>query len=109
MVTQQERTRLMEAYRYEPTANIPAYVRVAKLLPFLVIVVGLGYATATRVEDSQPVANAGEAVSAGISLDIIGVSSAHAGQHRMEPQGGQYFPDGYVNQAQDRYEHIQAF
>ena len=109
MVTQQERTRLMEAYKYEPTANIPAYVRVAKLLPFLVIVVGLGYATATRVEDSQPVANAGNAVSAGIDLGLIGVSSAHADQNRIEPQGVPYFPDAYVNQARDRYEHIQAF
>ena len=89
--------------------DTPAYVRVVRFIPLLVMVLGLGYATVTQVEDSQPVANTGEAVSAGISLDIIGVSSAHAGQHRMEPQGGQYFPDGYVNQAQDRYEHIQAF
>jgi hypothetical protein len=109
MVTQQERTRLMEAYKYEPSANIPAYVRVAKLLPLLAIVLGLGYATATRVEDSQIDASAGNTESVGISLNLIGVSSAHADQHRMEPQGVQYLPDGYVNQAQDRYEHIQAF
>jgi hypothetical protein len=109
MVTQQERARLMEAYTYEPTANIPAYVRVAKLLPLLVIVFGLGYATAMKVEDSQVVAHAGEAESTGISLNLFGVSSAHADQYRMEAQGVQYFPDGYVNQAQDRYEHIQAF
>jgi hypothetical protein len=89
--------------------DIPAYVRVTRFLPLLVIALGLGYATAIQVENSQPVANAGEAVSAGISLDIIGVSSAHAGQQRIEPQGVPYFPDGYVNQARDRYEHIQAF
>ena len=89
--------------------DIPAYVRVARLLPLLLIVLGLGYATAMKIEDSQVVANAGEAESPGISLNLIGVSSAHAVEHRMEPQGVQYFPDGYVNQAQDRYEHIQAF
>jgi|SRR5450759_3223807 hypothetical protein len=89
--------------------DIPAYVRVARSLPLLVIVLGLGYATAMQVEDSQVVANASKAVSSGIGLDLIGVSSAHADQHRMEPQGVPYFPDNYVNQAQDRYEHIEAF
>ena len=104
MVSQQERTRLMEAYKYEPTAGAEVMLRYATGLLFVV-----GLAVIVQVENSQPVANAGEAVSAGISLDIIGVSSAHADQYRMESQGGQYFPDGYVNQAQDRYEHIQAF
>lgn len=89
--------------------DIPAYVRVARSLPLLVIVLGLGYATAMQVEDSQVVANASKAVSPGIGLDLIGVSSAHADQHRMEPQGVPYFPDNYVNQAQDQYEHIEAF
>jgi hypothetical protein len=104
--------------------DIPAYVRVAKLLPLLVIALGLGYATAIRVEDSQIDAgnttamkvedsqidaSAGNTESAGISLSLIGVSSAYADQHRMEPQGVPYFPDGYVNQARDRSEHIQAF
>jgi hypothetical protein len=89
--------------------DIPAYVRVARFIPLLVMVLGLGYATVTQVEDSQPVANAGNAVSAGIDLGLIGVSSAHADQRRIEPQGVPYFPDDYVNQARDRYEHIQAF
>ena len=89
--------------------DIPAYVRVVRFIPLLVMVLGLGYATAMKVEDSQPVADAGNAVSAGIDLGLIGVSSAHADQHRIEPQGVPYFPDGYVNQAQNRYEHIQAF
>jgi hypothetical protein len=89
--------------------GIPAYVRVARFIPLLVMVLGLGYATAVKVEESQRVANAGNAVSAGISFDLIGVSSAYADQHRIEPQGVPYFPDGYVNQAKVRYEHIQAF
>ena len=90
MVSQQERTRLMEAYKYEPTAGAEVMLRYATGLLFVV-----GLAVIVQVEKSQPVE--------------IGVSSAHAGQYRMEPQGVQYFPDGYVNQAQDRYEHIQAF
>ncbi|HEV8520156.1 MAG TPA: hypothetical protein VGQ54_16390 [Burkholderiales bacterium] len=98
--------------------DTPAYVRVVRFIPLLVMVLGLGYATVmqvedsqlvAQVEDSQPVANAGNAVSAGIDLGLIGVSSAHADQNRIEPQGVPYFPDAYVNQARDRYEHIQAF
>jgi len=89
--------------------DIPAYVCVTRCLPLLVVALGLGYATTMQIEDSQPIVNAGNAVSAGIGFDLIGVSSAHADQHRIEPQGVPYFPDGYVNQARDRYEHIQAF
>lgn len=89
--------------------GIPAYVRVVRFIPLLVMVLGLGYASVMQVEDSQPVADAGKALSAGIDLGLIGVSSAHADQHRIEPQGVPYFPDAYVNQAQVRYEHIQAF
>ena len=89
--------------------GIPTYVRVVRFIPLLIMVLGLGYATAVKVEESQPVADAGNAVSAGIDLGLIGVSSAYADQHRIEPQGVPYFPDGYVNQARDRYEHVQAF
>jgi len=89
--------------------DTPAYVRVVRFIPLLVMVLGLGYAAVVQVEDSQPVANAGNAVSAGIDLGLIGVSIAHADQNRIEPRGVPYFPDAYVNQARDRYEHIQAF
>ena len=89
--------------------EIPAYVRVVRLAPLLFLLLGLGYGTAMQVEDSQVLANVSKAVSAGIGLDLIGVSSAHAAQKSVEPQGVPYFPNEYVNQPQDKAEHIQAF
>lgn len=95
-------------YGHNRQIDIPAYVRVLRLVPLLFMVLALGFA-ATQVEDSQFVANSSKAVSAGIGLELVGVSTAHATQHWLAPPGVPYFPDAYVNQSQDREQHIQAF
>jgi len=89
--------------------DIPAYVRGARLVTLLLMLLGLSYVAATQVEDSETVTNAGKALSAGIGLDLIGVSSAGAVQQKTTPPASDYFPAGYVNQAKDVEEHIQAF
>ena len=71
--------------------------RVANLVFLLLVLAGLGYAISTQIENTQFV------------TDLIGVSSARAVQQETPLPAIEYFPAGYVNQAKDNQEHIQAF
>lgn len=70
---------------------------VAKFVSLLLVLGGVGYAISTQTENAQ------------FGADLIGVSSARAVQQEMASPAPDYFPGGYVNQAQDIEEHIQAY
>jgi hypothetical protein len=71
--------------------------RVANLVFLSLVLVGLGYAISTQTKNTQLV------------TDLIGVSSARAVEKEMPLSAIEYFPAGYVNQAKEIQEHIQAF
>ena len=69
--------------------------RAANLVFVLLVLAALGYAISTQTDNAQ------------LGTDLIGLSSARAvGQ---EVPAIEYFPAGYVNQAKEIQEHIQAF
>ena len=72
-------------------------VRVADLVFLLMMLGALGYAISTQIEDAQFGAN------------LIGVSSAGAMQQQTSSPAVEYFPAGYVNQAKEVEQHVEAF
>ena len=71
--------------------------RLADLVFLLLMLGALGYAISTQIEDTPFGAN------------LIGVSSAGAVQQQAPLPAVEYFPAGYVNQAKEIEEHIEAF
>jgi hypothetical protein len=71
--------------------------RVADLVFLLLMLGALGYAISTQIEDAQ------------LGANLIGVSSAGAVQQQTPLRAVEYFPAGYVNQAKEIEEHIEAF
>ena len=71
--------------------------RVANFVFLFFVLAGLGYAISMLTKNTQ------------IITELIGVSSARAVGQEMPLPAIEYFPAGYVNQAQEIQEHIQAF
>jgi hypothetical protein len=72
-------------------------VRVGNLVFVLCVLAALGYALSTQVGDTQ------------LGANLIGVSNAGAVQQETPLPAIEYFPAGYVNQAKQIEEHVEAF
>ena len=71
--------------------------RVADLVFLLLVLAAFGYAISTQIEDPR------------FGVNLIGVSSASAVQPETSLPAIEYFPAGYVNQAKEIEQHIEAF